>query len=489
MKARLCKTVVLTAFLTAVFAISCSLETSSIGHLSVTVPYAVVENDNASRAIVFNPSDIPYVRLYIMHNGSFVDLGTDTDYVEKRLAPGSTYSIDLEASSGYSVYAAIGKKVNGYWIPRYYGATGAFAVSAGVYSEQTIKVIEQTGEYIASSSSTGSVSIDGTVWRAYSSVVTNGSVNVDISSTGTFYSLSSGQWFSGNGGYAKEVWINTNSGIYTVSGTALVRRASFNAVNSGSIIYNDKLVVLYYGSDVGYASSADRGKASVDKDWDSNGLTEFLASEDGESFRNLIPDPGKLVVDATFIGNGSESYGFVATTLGTYLYNEKMKEAMGTDKKGIILWVKGQLTSSTYAISLYNSAKKTIPIISVAFDSDASPSYVYAGTDTGLYYASALGVSSSTNAPLLSKVSGPTGRIVHVAATALNGVSYVAVGMNDGTVSLWSNRSGTFTAIASYPFYSYTSTSSGLRDIGLYTAGTSIRLALSCNDGIMMLTF
>jgi hypothetical protein len=473
----------LTGFaLVASFLIGCSLQAPSSGHLSVTVP-----SGSASVARAADSSG-EYARIYVILNGSFTKLGSDTDYIEKTLDPSSpaSISIDLPAGSGYKAYAVLGSKADGLWTPTYYGSTSSFTVSAGVYTEQTINVSVLPGTYEASSGIAGAISIDGTLWKVVGSKIVSGATDVPLSGAGTIYSLTEGLWFKEGGGFAKEPWINTSTGIWTVLNGALhLRYAIGSATYSGALTDSGTLLLFYYGSDIGYASTDNSTKKSVDSDWSTSGLKEFLLTDDGKSFKDLIGNVSTLVKDGALIINGDETYGFVATSLGTYLYNKQMKSDMGTDKDAILAWVKSQITKSSYAVSLYDAANKSASITAIAFDSASSPKYVYAGSGIGLYYADATGLSSSSTAPVLNdsnRVNGITASITKVGAATLGSSSYVAYADADGTVRVLKDRVDTGIAI---PFYAYTATKNGLVDLGFYVAGETIHLTVSSMDGLM----
>jgi hypothetical protein len=468
----------LTARILAIFALvafvfaGCSLAAPSSGHVSISVPSDAASLNVASRAATGDE----YVRIYVVMNGSFVKLGTSTDYTEKLLSAGSSMSIELPAGSGYKAYAALGTKSGGLWEPTWYGGTGSFTVSAGVYTDQTIKVVARHGIWYASSGSAGTIAIDGTLWRLTGTTVSGNGSDVSLAGKGSIYSLTEGLWFDGKGGFAKEPWINTSSGIYTIKG-ALLKRADINASYSGALANGKNLVVFYYGSDVGFASSDNAAKTSVDADWSHGGLKEFLGTDDGKSFKDLVSDVSSLIKDSTLIIDGDKTYGLVATSLGTYLYNEQAKSDMGTDKDHILAWVKDQIKSSTYAFALYDSAGKSAPITALAFDSDTAPTNVYAGSGIGLFYASAADLSSAKAAPALARVAGITANVAKVAASG----AYVAYADSEGTVTLLKNNS----PVASYPFYAYTATGNGLSDLSFYGGADGLHLAFSSGNGIM----
>jgi hypothetical protein len=417
-----------------------------------------------------------YVRIYVVLNGSFIQLGTDeAPYLEKNITAGSSsINIDLTASSGYKVYAVLGAKSGSLWTPTYYGGTDAFTVNTGVYTNQTITVKPVAGSYTASSGPAGALSIDGTLW-----VLTSGSLNgVSLSECGTVYSLTKGRWFTA-GGTVSEPWINASNGIYTIKDGALLKRASLVAKYSTALLADGRLIVVYYGSDAGFASTDNTSATAVDSAWTANDLTTFLKTDDGAGFKDMIGDVSTLVNDASLIIDGDSSFGFVATSLGTYLFNEQMKSAMGTTKDSILAWVKGQLKSSTYAVSLYD-AGKSVTISALAFDSESSPSYIYAGSSSGLYFASASGLPAATKTPALTLIA--SSRVTKLAAATFAGSSYVAYADNEGTVSILKDQSS---SVSSYPFYSYAAVKDGLRDLKFYESGSTLHLLISSSDGVM----
>jgi hypothetical protein len=484
----------LVALVVGFFSACSNLDAPSMGHLSISVPYSVGAAKSLasdSRVLTFTGSGTPSIRVYVLLNGSFIKSSSGNYYLlDESLGTteNPSYSIDLQAASNYKVYIALGTKSSGLWTPVYYGSSDTFAVSPGVYTNTTVTVDPANfAATYASSSAPSTVSVDGALWRAGSFdgrlVLTDGTDanTVSLADLGTINSLSSGKWFKEGEGFASEPWVNMSTGIYAFRGGALKLVSSVKADYSGAITADIDtlkgcLLVYYYGSDLGFSYTNTRTAGAVDASWKSESLSAFLASSDGESFRDLISDASSFAKAAAFVVDGPATYGFISTALGTYLYNQTIQTEMGKDPMG---WLKNQITSSAYATAAY-SGGKSVQISSLALDDGASPKYLYAGTASGLFQAKVTGLATATKAPTLDTlVSGV--KVQQLAAVTFNGVSYAAYVDGEGLVTVLKDA----VASATYPFYSYTAAPSGIRGLSFYlTADDALDLAITSADGL-----
>lgn len=471
---------------------TCSLEAPSVGHLAITIPYEMSSAeavDSTARTITFTEGSAPAVRLYVLLNGKLLNLSDDDTYYKQVELNTHTVSLDLDPSSGYQVYAALGTTDNEKWTPEYYGSTAeSFTVSAGVYTEKTITVIPVNFDYTSANAVHVAI-LDGTLWYTNGSKITDGTKT--ISTDTTINSLSSGTWFSaGDTGFTDELWINTDKGIYALQNDNIIPR--FPGINSkfaSAITTNidgdaGSLLILYYGSDVGYAYSNDRSKDSVDSAWDSDSLSNFLDSEDGKDYKDLITDPGSFIKDAVFVINGDDTYGLVASTLGTYLYNSTMQNKLMDNTE---VWIKEQLQGdSAYAMVVYDNNGKSAQISSLALDSTTNPSWVYAGTNSGLYRAATNDLSSAKEAPSLDLIPSTSGKkIKELAAYNYNGTSYAAYADSTGIVILKEEGESITSTYSTYPFYAFTADPGNITDLTFYESpDDGLYLAIACEDGL-----
>jgi len=484
------------------FVSSCSLEAPAAGHLAITVPYSFSSSGTkaiSSRSIAFASGTSPYIRIYVLLNGSFVKLasnGASGEYAEQSLATSSnlnstSYSVDLPASTGYKVYTVLGTKdSNGLWTPKYYGGSDTFAVSAGVLTNESISVSAPTFAvpFSPSSSATYAAVVGGTLWQIVGGSLTNGTKTVPLSSYGTIYSLTAGRWFSG-----PEPWVNTSTGIWAFTGSSsLTKRSSVAATYSGAFVADidssgtSSLVLYYYGSDVGFASSSDTTLSTADSFTKSGSLSSFLKSSSGSSFADLIKDPSTFLTAAAIVVNGTSSYGFVSTALGSFLYNTNVQNSMGTD---VLTWLKSQITSSPYAFAAYDSNGKSVQIKSFALNLDLSntgapPTTLYAGTDAGLYSTTNItNAATLTSAPTLTSISSGI-KIQKLAAASLNGSSYYAYVDGDGNLTISGGA-----APISYPFYAFTASPSSVQSLTFYVDSSNhLDLSVASSDGLAVLT-
>lgn len=480
----------LVAALVAGFVSSCSLDAPASGHLAVTVPYsysATATKGLSSRGITLS-GGTPYIRIYVLLNGTFVNSTSSADYVEQSLPTTSgvsstSYSVDLPASTGYKVYVVLGAKdSSGLWTPEYYGQTGSFAVSSGVYTAQSISAVEVPYAYSYPSSSTSSA----VYYSPYLYIVQNGAIytvasngttsKVTTSISSTINSLSLGRW-SG-----PEVWANTTAGIWSVTANTS-RYNNISPTHSGAVTGSfsgsgTDLLIYYFGSDIGAAySSAPTGTADT---WSKSGSLSSYLNGSGSSLKTLISDPSTFLKAGAFINTGtaSTSYGVAATSLGTYLVNSSVQSSLGSNAAD---WLKSQITSgSSYAFSA--PGVSTIQFTALAFDDTSSPVYLYAGSDKGLYRVSASGLATASSVPSLSTlVSGISVKVL--AAYTFNSSSYAAYVDGNGLLVVLKNGA----ALNSYPFYSYTASSSGIKDLSFYVASSSLYLAIASSDGVEIL--
>jgi len=486
------------------FVSACSFEAPStgIGHLAVTVPYsfsASATKGLSTKDFTFPSGTNPYIRIYVLQNGTFVNSTSSAEYVEHSLPTTSgvsstSYSVDLPASTGYKVYVVLGTKdSSGLWTPAYYGQTDTFAISSGVYTTESVTASAVPYAYSYPSSSASSAVYDGSKLYIVQSgaiytVASDGSTSkVTTSNSGTINSLTLGSWFSGSS-FASEPWVNTSNGIYALSssGALVTRYAGISAARSGAVAgtingSSGSLLVYYYGSDIGEAYSKDDTQTAVTSAWTSGSLSSYLNSSAGSSLKTLISDPSSFVKSVAYVINNStpaNSYGVAATSLGTYLVNSTVLSAVGSDVLG---WVKSQITGvSSYAFSAPGAS--TVQFTALAFDSTSSPTNLYAGSDSGLYWASAPSLASAMNAPSLSTlVSGIS--VKALAAYTFNSSSYAAYVDGSGQLVILKNGATS----VSYPFYSYTASSSGIKDLSFYLSGSSLYLAIASSDGVAIL--
>jgi hypothetical protein len=485
--------------LTVGFLSACSnLDAPSMGHLAISVPYSVSAAKSLngdSRALTFPSSGTPSIRVYILLNGSFIKSSSGNYYlVDESLGTTGdpSYSIDLQPASNYQVYVALGTKSSSGWTPLYYGASDTFAVSPGVYTNKTVGVDKANFvEASASASAPSTAVVDGKLWRAGNFdgtlVLTDGTKDntVSLASSGTVNSLTAGKWFGKESGFASEPWVNTSTGIYAFRDKTLTLVSSVNTEHSGVITADidtlkDCLLVYYYGSDLGIAYTNTRTAVSGDKNWTSESLSAFLASDAGKDFKDLLSNAGSFAKAAAFVINGSSSYGFIATALGTYLYNQTVQTAMGKDA---MAWLQKQLTKSDYAVVAY-SGGKSVQVSSLALDDNTNPNYLYAGTDSGLFWtgAAATDFAKAKAAPALSPLANGV-KVKALAAATFNKASYVAYADGEGLVTVLKDGA----TLKTYPFYSYTAAPDGIRGLSLYqTAAGALDLAVTSADGLVV---
>jgi uncharacterized membrane protein len=478
---------------------ACSLEAPASGHLVVTVPYsfsASATKGLSTRDITFLSGTNPYIRIYVLLNGTFVNSTSSADYVEQSLATGSnlnstSYSVDLPASTGYKVYAVLGTKDSSGWTPKYYGGSDTFTVSAGVYTNKSISVSALTfASFTPSSSATFAAVVGGTLWKIVGGSLTNGTQTISLSTYGTINSLTAGQWFRGST-FAAEPWVNTSSGIWAYNGgSTLVQRSSVAATYSGALVANidssttSSFVLYYYGSDVGFAYSSDSTLSTADSFTKSGSLSSFLKSDSGSSFADLIKDPSTFLTAAAIADNGTSYYGFVATAVGSYIYNSNVQTDINSSD--VAAWFKSQISSSKYAFGAYDSNGKSVSINSLALDlapstSVLAPHNLYAGTDSGLYYEDASNAANQTTASkLTSLVSGV--KIKKLAAAYFGSTSYAAYVDGDGTLTIKGS------SLPSYPFYAFTSGRDTVQSLAFYVDSGALKLAVASSDGLAILT-
>jgi hypothetical protein len=478
--------------LVAGFVSACSLEAPASGHLAITVPYsfsASAAKGLSTRDITFSSGTNPYIRIYVLLNGTFVNSTSSANYVEQSLAASATstsYSVDLPASTGYKAYAVLGTKdSSGLWTPVYYGQTDTFAVSSGVYTAQTVTVAGIPYAYSYPSSSASSAIYDGSNLYIVQSgaiykVAGDGSTSkVTASISGTINSLSLGRWSSG-----PEVWANTTAGIWSVTANTS-RYNNISPTRSGAVTgsfdgssSNTDLLIYYYGSDIGAAySSAPSGTADT---WSNSGSLSSYLNGNGSSLKTLISDPSTFFKAGAFINTGTAatSYGVAATSVGTYLINSSMQSSLSSNAAN---WLKSQITSgSGYAFSAPGAS--AVQFTALAFDSTSSPKYLYAGSDKGLYQTAPEADFTKDSAPALTTlVSGIS--VKALTAYTFNSSSYAAYVDGSGQLVILKNGATS----VSYPFYSYTASSSGIKDLSFYVSDSYLYLAIASSDGVELL--
>lgn len=484
--------------LTAVLVLAvagCNLEPPAMGHLSISVPLAASATVGSralgpARAI----TEAPAIRVYVQLNGIFIKSGDGKDFFQSSLVMNSggegsnTVTIDLPPSSGYQVFVALGA-MNAGWVTKYYGGSDSFDVAAGVLTNKTIVVgqLPASSDIASSAAASFAAVVNGDLWKVVDGSVTDGVTTVSLAGLNVS-SLASGEWFSGSNGFAPELWVNTDHGIFAVSGSALTSRsATFgaSAAVSGATVADvngngtSSLILYFYGTDAGFAFTSDYTKTSVDSSWSSGTLRTFLDGPDGSSFKDFISDPGSFVKASAFVIDGSSSYGLVSTALGTYFYSQALQDAMKTD---VMQWVKDQLntTQSPFLVTAMSGGKSQ-PINVLAMNDPASPTMVYAGTEKGLFGTS-IGASP---APALGSlnlvVSGPN--IKKVAASG----NYVAYVDAQGNLVVLKKENGVVSSQVSYPFYAFTASPSGIGGLTFYQAAGALRLAVACADAFATL--
>ncbi len=251
-------------------------------------------------------------------------------------------------------------------------------------------------------------------------------------------------------------------------------------IDATSSDLNPDLVIAYHGSDVGVAFSDTPSTTAAGSTWTIASLNSYLNSPDGSSFKNLVTDPSRFVNAAKFVFDNSASYGYIATSLGSYYYNASVQKQIGNDP---ITWIKNQLTSASPYALIAGLGGKSEPITSLALDGPPTPTTLYAGTDVGLY-STALDSSGTPANPTLLPVANSTTAIQKLAAATYSGASYVAY--IDGKGSLVVLKGGTST-ILSYPFYSFTALPTSVTDLVFYNTGTALELVVGCQDGLVVI--
>jgi hypothetical protein len=462
-----------------------------MGHLTIGLSSLEAKSGLAKAGF----SGIDTMRVYIKLNGSYIQASTGSDYIETAVtaaasdsSDANTLTIDLSPASGYEVYVALGTKAaTGEWTPKYYGSTDSFKVTAGVYTKKTLTANVTPFSVSPSSSTTFATIVAGTLWRVVGPSVTNGSSSASIASCGTVNSLSVGTWFNG-ASFASEPWINTSTGIYTVSGGSLVQRYSAAATSSGAVSVDigskkNCLLVFYYGDDVGFAYSNVTSKKAVDSTWTTGSLKSYLGSSAGASFKDLITDTSTFMKATALVVNGNNSYGFISTALGSYYYNKTIQAEMSSD---VMTWLLNQLKSSSYAVTAY-SGGKLVSITSLAFDSSSSPKNIYAGTSSGLF-SSAMNISDTTKAGpastnLSSVAASGTDKIKKLAAYTFGSSSYAAYVDGNGNLVILKDGAKSVT----YPFYAYSGSSSGVSSLTFYESSGALNLAVANSDGLAII--
>ncbi len=364
---------------------ACAFSPPSMGHLSISVP--LVASSTASKALGssargldFASTDAPAIRIYVLLNGTFIP-SVGKEYFQYPLAAATTgsgsntFSIDLVPAVNYQVYVAIGSTASG-WATKYYGATDPFTVSSGVYTNENLSVASNSSVFTSitpSATSAYAAVVNGSLWEIVgNSIIPPSGSNIPLPVSATSVnSISAGEWWNG-GSFAPELWLNTSSGIYNTSGTqrlsasGIMASLAFGAtIDSNSTSGNPDLVMAYYGSDVGVAFSDTQSTTAAGSTWTIASLNSYINSPDGSSFKNLVTDPSRFVNAAAFVFDNSASYGYVATSLGSYYYNSSVQSLIGNDP---ITWIKNQLTSASPYALIAGLGGKSEPITSLALD-------------------------------------------------------------------------------------------------------------------------
>jgi hypothetical protein len=478
---------------------ACTLSPPSMGHLSISVP--LVASSTASKALGssargldFASADAPAIRIYVLLNGTFIP-SVGKEYFQYPLTAATTgsgsntFSIDLAPGVNYQVYVAIGSTASG-WATKYYGATDPFTVSSGVYTNENLSVVSNASSFTSitpSATSAYAAVVNGSLWEIVGNSIippSGSNISLPVSAT-SVNSISAGEWWNG-GSFAPELWLNTSSGIYNTSGTQRLSASgvktsvAFGAtIDATSGMGNPDLVIAYYGSDVGVAFSDTQTPTAAGSTWTIASLNSYINSPDGSSFKNLVTDPSRFVNAAAFVFDSSASYGYIATSLGSYYYNSSVQSLIGTDP---ITWLKNQLTSASPYALIAGLGGKSEPITSLALDDQTTPTTLYAGTGVGLY-STALNSSGVPTNPTLLPVANATTAIQKLAAAMYNGASYAAY--IDGKGALVVLKGGVSTM--NYPFYSFTALPTSVSGLVFYNTGSALELVVSCQDGLVVI--
>jgi hypothetical protein len=482
-----------------------------MGHLTINIPAASAKSLSGARGFTFAPTDVPAIRIYILLNGSFIKASSSQDYFQSNLtvsnggAGSNTITIDLAPSSGYQVLATLGSApASGGWKPEYYGSTSTFTITAGAITQQDLVAnsIPFDPTLTAASSTPAYVALaNGSLYQILNGAVTGNGVSVPIN--GHFSKVSSfsaGQWFSSSdpSGFAPEVWINTDNGLFTLSGSYLLQRSStlgVNAIGAGAVVADvttadgttlpNSLIAFSFGSDLLYAFSNNQSATSTAAFDPANmgSLSAYLASN--PTLQNSLPNPGTfLKAFAVVLGSSppATTYGFAATALGCFMYNQTVQGLIGSDPK---TWILNQLQpgGSTAADTITaSSGASPLLITSLALDDPAVPNYVYAGTSAGLFDSQIVaGVPQVPNNALNQVASSA---VVKLTAATIGGASYAA--FIDGQGNLVVMQGGS--QILSYPFYSFSGTPSAVTSLTFYQDSGALKLAVASTDSLAVLT-
>jgi hypothetical protein len=465
------------ASLIALAFVGCSLEPPAHGHVTISVPkYLIAGASSQAGARVLDTAPrgaVSAIRLYVSLNGSFLRQANGLDYFQNDLVASAagatdanTITLDLPATSGFKILAALGTTSGG-WKTVYFGETRSFAVSAGVFTKENLSILYFATEPVqAQLGASSAVTVGSTTYYIEGSYL-KGSDGTSVLLGGyTVNSLSAGLWFA----TGAELWLNTSQGIKRLKNGAIESVASgfgVNAVSSGAVLETIKdanqqdqqnLLVYYYGKgkDLGIRYSSNSSAVDTDTPkWEEYILQTAIQETDYADMVNKITkDMVTSIVLGAPAGNGNTSYFYLASAVGLFHLGQADVTTAGLE---FDKWFTDILSGKTGTTSIVSADGKSRSVTQIALDGAASP-YLYIGTDSGLYRLQITDTANGTPAETYTLVGLAGSAVKAVAAYSGGGNSWAAAVDETGNLYVFKdgvavNFATSSTELGYVPFY------------------------------------